>query len=244
MVLPYVQHVADALGYAHEQHLVHRDVKPENLLLGKQQQVLLADFGVAIVAHSSRSATGQHIAGTVAYMAPEQLQGKPRPASDQYALAVVVYEWLTGTRPFQGSYAEVAMQHVLTPPPPLRTHKATISPATEEAVLTALAKDPQERFATVRAFANALVQASQDEGSSPTPVRRSLQVLLPATGITAPVSQLEPGANPAPDPRDGAAPGPDSQYGSSPSPSLLAVLPPPPLVSSEAVEVPVPTAPP
>ena len=94
-------------------------------------------------------------------MAPEQIQGKPRPASDQYALGIVVYEWLTGARPFEGTATEIAMQHVLSPPAPF-THKVpALSREVEQVVLTALSKDPHQRFRTIQAFATALEQASQ-----------------------------------------------------------------------------------
>ncbi len=122
-------------------------------------QVKLSDFpGIAPIAQSTRYQT-QEVIGTVAYMAPEQLQGKPRPASDQYSLGIVVYEWLSGTPPFRGSFTEIASQHVLVPPPPLHEKVPGISPAVEQAVMVALAKDPQQRFASVRAFAHALEQA-------------------------------------------------------------------------------------
>ncbi len=159
IIAGYVKQVAEALQYAHEQKLVHRDIKPENMLLGDRSEVLLSDFGIATVAQSSRYQGTQEVAGTVAYMAPEQVQGHPRPASDQYALGIVVYEWLTGTRPFHGSFTEIATQHVLAPPPPLREKLPSISPAIEQVVLIALAKDPKERFASVQAFAVALEQA-------------------------------------------------------------------------------------
>ena len=98
-IVYWVKQVADALQYAHEQRLIHRDVKPENMLLGPREGVLLSDFGVATVVHSSASLSTQSAMGTLAYMAPEQIEGHPRAASDQYALAVVVYEWLCGARP-------------------------------------------------------------------------------------------------------------------------------------------------
>ena len=156
-----VKQVADALHYAHGQKLIHRDVKPENMLVGRRNEILLSDFGIALVTQSSRYQNTLDIVGTAAYMSPEQIQGKPRPASDQYSLAVVVYEWLTGERPFHGSFTEIAVQHAVAPPPPLREKIPTLSPEVERVVLTALAKDPLQRFATIEAFANALEQASQ-----------------------------------------------------------------------------------
>ncbi len=161
-ILPYVQHVAAALHHAHEHKLVHRDVKPENMLLDARDAVLLSDFGTATVAHNSQSYKREAVAGTVAYMAPEQLRGQPRPASDQYALGVVVYEWLVGERPFQGSFSEIASQQLFAPPPSLRAKLPTLVPAIEEVVMRALAKNPKERFASVQDFAAALERVSQD----------------------------------------------------------------------------------
>src|SRR6266568_3849547 len=111
-ILSYVKQVADALQYAHDEKFIHRDIKPENMLLGRRNEVLLSDFGIALIAQSSRYQGTQESAGTAAYMAPEQIQGKPRPASDQYALGIVVYEWLSGDRPFQGSFTELCAQHI------------------------------------------------------------------------------------------------------------------------------------
>src|SRR5579885_3114700 len=117
-VVAYVKQLAEALQYAHERKVVHRDVKPENMLIGEQGQILLSDFGLALIAQSSRSlSTQDEIIGTVTYMSPEQIQGKPQPASDQYALGIVLYEWLCGTRPFQGSFTELCTQHLFAPPP-------------------------------------------------------------------------------------------------------------------------------
>src|SRR5579883_705011 len=174
-VVSYVKQIADALQYAHDEHLVHRDIKPENMLLDRHDAILLSDFGLALVAQSSRSQNPQDIAGTVAYMAPEQIEGHPRPASDQYALGVVVYEWLTGERPFSGSYTEIVAKHALLAPPSLQARRPTLSPAVEAVVLRALAKDPKERFASVRAFAAALEEASQ-------PDQAREEALLPTQG--------------------------------------------------------------
>ena len=163
IIISSVKQVADALQYAHEQKFIHRDVKPENMLLGRRQEVLLSDFGIATIAHSTSSlnASAEGTSGTLAYMAPEQIEGHPRPASDQYALAVVVYEWLCGERPFEGSVSEVMAQHLSMPPPPLRERMPAIPPEVEQVVLRALAKDPKARFASVADFAIALEQASQ-----------------------------------------------------------------------------------
>ncbi len=102
------------------------------------------------------------MAGTITYMAPEQIEAHPRAASDQYSLGIVAYEWLSGTRPFQGSFSEIAIKHTVTPPPPLLAHLPTLPPAVEQVIFTALAKKPEERFASVNAFATALAQASLD----------------------------------------------------------------------------------
>ncbi|GHO48080.1 serine/threonine protein kinase [Ktedonospora formicarum] len=166
-ILPYVKQTAAALQHAHDERLIHRDIKPENMLLGRQGDVLLSDFGIALVAQSSRYQNTQDVIGTVAYMSPEQIQGKPRSASDQYSLAIVVYEWLTGVRPFNGSFTELCTQHMFATVPPMREQVSDISPQVEQVVNIALAKDYHQRFGSIKAFANALEQASQ--GQSPTP---------------------------------------------------------------------------
>jgi eukaryotic-like serine/threonine-protein kinase len=165
-VVAYVKQVAQALQHAHDQRPVHRDVKPENMLLGRFNEVLLSDFGIALAAQSSQYQSTQNVAGTIGYMAPEQIQAHPRPASDQYSLGVVVYEWLSGERPFQGSFTEIAVKHAMVMPAPLQNQVPYVTPAIEEVVMIALAKDPYKRFANVRAFAQALEQAST-RGISP-----------------------------------------------------------------------------
>jgi predicted ATPase/class 3 adenylate cyclase len=167
-VISYVKQVASALQYAHEQRLIHRDLKPENLLLGPDQEVWLSDFGLAIVAQSTRSQPFQQTAGTLAYMAPEQLQGHPTPASDQYALGVLVFEWLCGSHPFEGSVTELMVQQLTMPPPPLHERVPAISAEVEQVVLQALAKDPEQRFASVQAFALALEAGSGEDASGQT----------------------------------------------------------------------------
>ncbi len=167
-VVSYVTQVAEALQYAHDKNLIHRDVKPENMLLGRNHEVLLSDFGIAIMIQSSRQQQVQDTAGTIAYMAPEQLRGKPRPASDQYALGIVVYEWFCGDRPFHGTLAELYSQHLSVSPPPLCERVPAIPAAVERVVLKALVKDPKERFASVHAFARALEEAVKAKSSGRT----------------------------------------------------------------------------
>src|SRR5205085_2363580 len=164
-IASYVKQIAAALQYDHDRRLIHRDVKPENMLLGANNEVLLSDFGLAIVAKSANSIHLQDRAGTIAYMAPEQLEGKPCPASDQYGLGVVVYEWLSGSLPFNGLDLQVALQHVQFRPPPLREKVPTISPVIERVILKALAKDPAHRFLSVQDFASAFEQACRPEPS-------------------------------------------------------------------------------
>src|SRR5712692_8108770 len=146
VIIPYVQQVASAMQYTHDQGLIHRDVKPENMLLSSHDQVLLSDFGLVMLAPQLLSSEAtepmeQSLVGTTSYLAPEQLRGRAQPASDQYGLGVVIYEWLCGKPPFQGPFLEVAVQHVSMHPPSLREQVPDLSPAIEEVVLRALAKE-------------------------------------------------------------------------------------------------------
>ncbi len=166
-IVSYVSQVASALQYAHDQRLMHRDVKPENMLLDAHEQVLLADFGLALLTSThpaSTQAMDPALAGTAPYLAPEQVQGTPRAASDQYALGVVVYEWLSGQRPFRGTPIEVALQHVSAPPPSFHERVPDLSPAVEEIVMRALSKEPELRFPSVQDFATALQHAAHPAG--------------------------------------------------------------------------------
>ncbi len=188
-IVSYVKQVAAGLQYAHDQKLIHRDIKPENMLLGRNNEVLLSDFGIALVAQSSRYQSTQDVVGTVAYMSPEQIQGKPRPASDQYSLGIVVYEWLSGVRPFHGSFTDLCTQHMFAAPPPLHEKVPTVLPEIEQVVTTALAKDPKQRFMSVQAFANALEQASQSQFSTtlrPRPNPQYVPPLLPTQPAISP----------------------------------------------------------
>lgn len=163
-VTSYVSQLADALSYAHARKRIHRDVKPENMLVGRQGEILLSDFGIASVAHSTSSLQTELPLGTLAYMAPEQIQGHARPASDQYALAVSVYQWLCGSMPFHGSSVEIIGQQLGQMPPPLQSMLPALAREIDDVVLMALAKEPGERFPSIQDFANAFVRAGKGEG--------------------------------------------------------------------------------
>jgi serine/threonine protein kinase/tetratricopeptide (TPR) repeat protein len=164
LVVSYVKQIAQALQYAHREHqLIHRDIKPANLLLGQDNELLLSDFGIALVLSTQEPQVAQQAVGTFPYMAPEQWGGKPCAASDQYALAIMVYEWLAGACPFQGSPLELLRQHALVPPPPLCVQVPTLSSAAEAILFKALAKEPEQRFPSVQAFALALSALAEGE---------------------------------------------------------------------------------
>jgi serine/threonine protein kinase len=152
----YAGQLASALQHAHDRRVIHRDVKPDNILLRTDGTLLLSDFGTAKVLEQSSFVNSQIQVGTPAYMAPEQSQGKPCLASDQYALAVIVYEWLTGRLPFQGTPLEIMMQHRVDAPLSLQALCPEVPIQVEQVVLQALAKKPEERFSTVEEFAQAL----------------------------------------------------------------------------------------
>ncbi len=158
-ILDYVKQIASALDYAHEQKVIHRDIKPENILLNTRHEVVLSDFGIAVVQPTLDSLSLQSAVGTPLYMAPEQIRGQPCAASDQYALGVMVYEWLCGEPPFRGPSMAVFFQHLHDQPPSLYGRFPHLSPAIEDVVMGALAKDPQRRFSCVQDFALMLEEA-------------------------------------------------------------------------------------
>jgi serine/threonine-protein kinase len=153
--------VADALSCAHAQGIVHRDIRPENILL-ESGYALVADFGIARVLETSGGAgisTSGVVLGLPAYMSPEQARGSGEvdPRSDIYSLGCVLYEMLAGTPPFTGAtHAAVLARHVAEAVPPLRTVCPAIPTHVEHAVLKALAKQPRQRFADAAGFAAAL----------------------------------------------------------------------------------------
>lgn len=166
-VVDYVTQLADALQYIHDRSFIHRDIKPENILLDDQQRLFVSDFGLALsVAQSCQQKISylqsvQGVAGTLSYMAPEQLQSHAIPASDQYSLAIMVYELLCGERPFQGALSEVLVKQMTEQPPSLQMKNSSIPVGIENVVMKALEKDPEQRFTTVADFAQELELAAR-----------------------------------------------------------------------------------
>ncbi|GER84905.1 hypothetical protein KTAU_35410 [Thermogemmatispora aurantia] len=163
-VCDLISQAADALQHAHDHQIIHRNVKPSNLLIQlhprqpRRLHLLLSDFSIARIAEASLT-TGQIIRGTPIYMAPEQWEGQPTCATDQYALAIMAYEMLVGQPPFQGGPGPLMFQHLQKAPPPPSSQNSALSPAIDRVLLQALAKRPEERFGSVAAFAKALEQA-------------------------------------------------------------------------------------
>jgi eukaryotic-like serine/threonine-protein kinase len=162
----FIQQAASALQHAHDHQIIHQDVKPNNLLIRRNEEhanlpdLLLADFGIAkyVAVASSES---QAIRGTPAYMAPEQWRGDAEPATDQYALAVMAYQLLTGRLPFQGDQDQMMYQHFYTRPHPPSELNPLLSKDIDEVELHALDKQPEYRFSSISAFAHAFQQAVQ-----------------------------------------------------------------------------------
>jgi serine/threonine protein kinase len=156
-----VDQLADALTHVHRQGIVHRDVKPANVLLNDDGDVILSDFGVARLLVREGEPSAGTLVGTPAYIAPEQAQGLPADhRADRYAMAVVLYEMLAARPPFvAGSATDLLAQHVHAPPPPLAQFAPHVSPDVERVLFKALSKSSQDRHQSVASFRDALQRA-------------------------------------------------------------------------------------
>jgi serine/threonine-protein kinase len=187
--LRWLREAASALDAAHDAGVVHRDIKPGNLLLDDHDRLAIADFGIARLAMEDQlTATGQ-VLGTASYISPEQAVGAAAtPASDRYALAVVAYELLTGSKPFQAEhFAAQARAHVEDEPPPATERDPSLPRGVDPVLARGLAKEPAERWESATAMVEALDQA-MGSARPPTEPTRPL----------APVSSRGDGAPPAP----------------------------------------------
>ena len=166
-----LQQAASALQYAHDHQVVHQDVKPSNFLIRTSRErpkipdLLLTDFGIAKLSMFTTRAS-QSIRGTPTYMAPEQWEGRPVPATDQYALAVMLYELLSGHPPFRGTPMQMMYAHVNTQPQAPSILNPRLSAVIDSVILRGLAKKPEERFPSIIAFAFAFRQTLRSVDAS------------------------------------------------------------------------------
>ncbi|GCE31030.1 hypothetical protein KDA_65140 [Dictyobacter alpinus] len=187
-VMQYLQQIAPALQYIHSLGLVHRDIKPHNLLLGENHEIMLSDFGTTIISHSLSPihASLREFEGTAPYAAPEQLQGKPCRGSDQYALGIMLYEWLSGDWPFTGTFYEITHQHLFVAPPSFKERGINYPANIEQVILRTLEKEPAKRFPSIKRFAEELAWAykiAQAKGFRSTPTEPETPTADPQPSI-------------------------------------------------------------
>ncbi len=161
-LIDYIRQATEALTALHAQGFIHGDIKPQNLLLQENGNLLLGDFGtVAFIQHTTGHSQEAHN-GTIAYMAPERFtNGKQTPASDVYSLGIVTYQWLAGRLPFTGSTPEIMFKHLYAPVPIRPLHALGIDPAIQQVLLKALAKNPRDRYQSAIQFYEALKEAGK-----------------------------------------------------------------------------------
>jgi hypothetical protein len=198
----FLEQLCDALGYAHANHVVHRDIKPSNMLVDAQGNIFLTDFGIAKLLERSNkfTATGT-MTGTPDYMSPEQAQGHTvDQRTDIYSLGIILYEMLTGRVPFEAETPlAVILKHISAPLPPPSTLKPGLSPDLEKVVLKALAKDPDDRFATCADFFRAWREAlAAAERVSTVPPQVTVAPARPEAVSASASSASLPAATPAP----------------------------------------------
>jgi eukaryotic-like serine/threonine-protein kinase len=197
-VIEYAEQVLSALEYAHARGVIHRDIKPTNIMVGRDGRLKLLDFGIATSSQAADLTQSGMIVGTLNYLSPEQIQGhKATTRSDIYSAGVMFYELLTGRLPFTGAtYYEVLTAHVNQEP----VFPVVLNPGVPEslarAVMRALTKHPAERFPTAQAFLTAMTASSaaelRDVQSIPT---RSIEVPS-KSGAGSSASQPRPAPNP------------------------------------------------
>ncbi|HTD71375.1 MAG TPA: serine/threonine-protein kinase, partial [Gemmatimonadales bacterium] len=188
--------VADALDYAHQHGVIHRDVKPGNIILDERGRVTVTDFGIAKeIQEASASASG-HLLGTPHYMSPEHYRGTEiSGGADQYSLGVVAFQCLAGRVPFDAATAyELLNKHVVEPPPPLSDLRPDLPPHAYAAIDRALAKSPADRFATVTDFVGALAGRGYDVAAPRRAAVRRRPLIQWGAGFVAVAATLYAGA--------------------------------------------------
>jgi len=209
-VVTYGSQLTDALAYAHKRHLVHRDVKPANILIHSDGRLMLSDFGLAKILDSGgqpAAARNHPDAGTPEYMAPEQIEGRTEARSDLYGLGVVLYLFMTGRLPFTGSSSNSVMEaHLYRLPESPRRLNPEVTPALEMVIMQALAKRPEDRFTTASEMGAALMAAHVAGDSSPLPFANPISP-LPYASLPpiAPSPSPSPSQTPMTPPRSGGS---------------------------------------
>ncbi len=201
VAVDYAIQIASGLAYAHRQNLMHRDVKPANILVTQDDVVKLSDFGIAraVSEHTLGVTQPGMVMGSVSYISPEQAQGHDiDERSDLYSVGVVLYQMLTGKLPFSGDNpVAVALKHVSEPAPPIDPKAAGVSPAVAAIVARLLRKDPKERFASATELASALREARE---------RPHVAAAPDASFADAPTMRFSAVSAPKPPPRPSVAP--------------------------------------
>ena len=228
-----VAQVAQALDYTHSVGMVHRDVKPNNVIIDPRGRATLTDFGIARAFDSARvTMTGLSI-GTPRYMAPEQIRGEDvTSAADIYALGVMTFEILAGRGPFEGEGTSLMYKIVHEAPPPLSSVTPSVAPSVSDVVAKALAKDPSDRWQTAGEFGDALTAALMGTGRHPVmPASTDQQTIIssnPWTGPNAvPVPTNPPMVPPVTPPPGPALTGKPAAIPNEPTAVAPALTPPP-----------------
>ena len=208
--------LAPALDFAHTRGVVHRDLKPGNILFDGEGNPYISDFGLAKLAESNVNLTGTGLMGTPAYMSPEQARGEREldGRSDLYALGAIVYQMLTGRQPYEAATPiAVVLKHVNEPPPSLRAQRPDLPPAAETIIHKAMAKDPAARYPTAGSLSNDITslttQTAASLGSAPV-VAGSWSAPANPTGARTASLPLNPASSPPSSGSGSIAPAPRS----------------------------------
>ncbi|MCU1257602.1 MAG: serine/threonine protein kinase [Bryobacterales bacterium] len=188
----YTSQALSALGYAHARGVVHRDIKPPNIMLMPNGTIKLMDFGIAKIATGSKLTKTGLMVGSVYYMSPEQIEGRELDGrTDIYSLGVTLYEIATGKRPFNGdSEYQIMAAHLKENPPPPREIDPSLPPALNEIILMALAKDPSQRFQSADAFRQALATLTPASAPASLAPKKDKRLLYMVAGSVATIAVI------------------------------------------------------
>ncbi|GHO48233.1 serine/threonine-protein kinase [Ktedonospora formicarum] len=184
----YVRQITQGLYYAHEHGLAHGNLKPENILLDAHGKLVVSDFSIPALTYGAQTGA----IGSLAYMSPEQIRGEVHASSDQYALGILIYEWLCGELPFQGTATEIAKQQISSPPPPIREKLPNLHPMLARVIHMALAKEDALRFESIQAFSEAFEQAIITHNANFTGMLAAVRPQSSATQLEQMVEKQDP----------------------------------------------------